>query len=631
MAVVGLLVLYASHAVQERRSRSASAHREGVVAPARSGEDPTAPAGATPPAPESGGAPGAPDASSPQVRIDAPGRDLGPLRTLHGHVRWTDGAPVKGAEVVLYSSPLNPFPRVAVARARVEAKDRTDAQGRFDLPWAPGGLFRLRVSLDGRERASVTEPPQGDEMEIVLAREGATLEIEAVDAATKEPVEVTSLQLQYAGGDGPDGWRVTCFDGGRNLRLTHLASGEAELFGSTEGHEAIDGEPVLLGEGETTHVRLELNAGETVRGKVLDDETGGPVAGATVSLYTSPISAETDARGAFELAHVPWDPRTRRTIEVRAEGYAHAERHVGATMDGGTEDGGTEELEIRLLRPATLSLRCVDGKGAPAADVLVLAETLTRIAPTSLGGDWKSAATGADGKVSIVLAPGDQSAKVTGWRKGARVFEREVPPLEPSERRDLGDFVVEEPQAIRGTVRTADGAPAAGSAVVVVPHDPEDTERNALAVAVIEADRGSLVDAKGRFEVRGVTPGLWDLLVHGGGHPRLLRVGIAVPERGDPPDLDLRLPVAVALTGRVVDAQGRPVPRARIAFLRAYPVAANLMEETAADTEGRFSIPGFTALDPAVELWVGREGGKDDDEIEFPAVPRDSPVEIRLP
>lgn len=620
LLVAGLLIVHGGRAARERGARRATASEQGANLPEKPAGAATASEGAAP------GAPEPPDASAPEVRIDAPGGDLGPLRTLRGRVRWTDGTAAAGAQVVLFSSPLDAFPRVAVARARMQATDRTDAHGRFDLPWAPGGLFRLLVRIEGYERASITEPPLHDEIEIVLAEGGATLEVEAVDATTGKPVVLSALQLQYAGGVGPDGWRHTTFDGGATIRWKHLASGEAELFARSEGHESVGGEPVLLREGETTRVRLELHLGETVRGIVLDDETGAPVAGAEVSLYTSPEHVETDARGAFEMKHLPWDPRTRRTLEVRARGYAHVECQIGDI-----EDGGAEEKEIRLPRPATVLFRCVDEQGAPARDVLVVVETLTRVAARALGGDWASAATGADGKASLVVAPGDTSAKVTAWRAGACALEREIPPLAPSEIRDLGDLLVARPQAIRGVVRTADGAPAAGACVVVVPHDPADAEHDALAVAVIDADRGGRADAAGRFEVRGVTPGLWDLLVHGGGHPRLLRVGIAVPEHGDPPDLDLRLPIAIPLSGRVLDANGVPVPRARIAFLRGYPIAPNLMEQVSADAEGRFSIPGFSADDPGIVLWVCREDAKTDDAVEFDAAPRDSPVEIRLP
>jgi hypothetical protein len=558
------------------------------------------------------------------VTIDAPGNDPGPLRALRGRVLWANGRPVVGAEVVLHSSPLPDFPRLAVAR--VKARDVTDAQGRFDLSFAPGGLWSLRVVVDGRPRASVTAPPAAEEMEIVLDRLAAALEVEAVDAATKTPVKLEALQLFYAGGHSPEGWIASWFDPGSRVRWAPVASGTAYVHASAEEHERVDGERVVLREGETTRLRLELHQGQTVRGTVLDHETGAPVPEARVGLIFDFVHVETDAQGAFELRRVPWDPNVRRTVEVRAAGYAPADQHIGDVPDG-----GVEELEFRLVRPATVALRCVDEAGEPLPDVLVVAETMRRVDTSSLGSDYATAVTGADGRASLTIAPGDYSFKVVCWRAGARVLERELPMLHPSELRELGDLVVGRPQAIRGVIFTAEGKPAAGASVAVVPHDPEDTEHDALAVAVIAADRGDLADAAGRFEVRGVEPGLWDLLVHGGGHPRLLRVGIAVPDRGDPPELELQLPVPVALAGRVVDAQGRGVPGARIWFLRSQPVAPNLLERIEADREGRFSIPGFTAEDRDVPLIVSAPGGSEGEGVETEATPRDSPVEIRLP
>ena len=68
---------------------------------------------------------------------------------------------------------------------------------------------------------------------------------------------------------------------------------------------------------------------------------------------------------------------------------------------------------------------------------------------------------------------------------------------------------------------------------------------------------GARVGGDGRFRIRGVRPGTWDLLVHAGGHPRLLRVAIAVEAGKTPPSLELALPASVALRGRVVDPSGR--------------------------------------------------------------------------
>ena len=77
----------------------------------------------------------------------------------------------------------------------------------------------------------------------------------------------------------------------------------------------------------------------------------------------------------------------------------------------------------------------------------------------------------------------------------------------------------------------------------------------------------------------------------------------------------MRLPVAISLEGRVIDARGNPVPRASVAFLRSYPVGPNLLEKIEADEQGRFSIPGFTGEDGDVELSVRAPVAAEEDEI----------------
>ncbi len=598
--------------------------RAGRVGPADPGATGLEEAGANDPAAP---APDPADSRSPAVAVNAPGGTLGPLRLLRGRVRWRDGAPVAGADIVLFSSPFTTDDRRALALAHARASHVTDAEGWFRVAWVPGGLWSLQVLLNGSERASVVEPPAGDELEIVLVREAAALEVEAVDAATGDPVKLAAIQLHYAGGMPPQGWRRAWLDPGRGQRWSPLPSGEAWLYASATGHEHVEGERVVLREGETARVRLVLHRGQTVRGTVVDAETGAPAAGARLGLVRTPWATETDARGRFERRLVPWDPRTRRTLVVHSEGYAVAERLVGHV----DEDGGVEEVEIKLVRPAALVLRCVDGTGRGLENVLVIAHTFVRIHERSLGSDRAVAVTDADGRASLTIAPGDVGAMIECWLAGARVLEREFPPLRASELRDLGEVVVGEAKTLRGVVFTAEGAAAAGSFVVVEPHDPADTDHDGLAAALMAPGRCGRVDARGRFEVRGLAPGLWDLLVHGGGHARLLRVGIAVLARGEPAKLDLRLPVAISLEGRVIDARGNPVPRASVAFLRSYPVGSNLLEKIEADEQGRFSIPGFTGEDGDVELSVRAPVAAEEDAVQVQATPRDGPIEIRLP
>ena len=124
----------------------------------------------------------------------------------------------------------------------------------------------------------------------------------------------------------------------------------------------------------------------------------------------------------------------------------------------------------------------------------------------------------------------------------------------------------------------------------------------------------------------GLQPGLWDLLVHGGGLPRLLHIGIEVRQGSDSAPLDLRLPEAVALVGRVVNALGTPVPSARVAFQRLHPISSTLLESVETDADGRFSIPAFTRADEDVRLRISQG----ESAVERKVTPRNGPVVIVL-
>ncbi len=130
------------------------------------------------------------------------------------------------------------------------------------------------------------------------------------------------------------------------------------------------------------------------------------------------------------------------------------------------------------------------------------------------------------------------------------------------------------------------------------------------------------MDAAGRFCIRGVQPGSWDLLVHGGGHARLLRVALPIKGAGTLDDLKLRLPPALSLRGRVVDAQGHAAAGVTVEYMRSHPVSANLTESVRTADDGRFEIPGFTREDEGVSVYVGGQ--------EHKVTPRDGPIEIRL-
>ncbi|MEE8105023.1 MAG: hypothetical protein V3T86_05765 [Planctomycetota bacterium] len=542
---------------------------------------------------------------------------LGPVVQLRGRVVFDDGTPASDAALMISSSPLPSAPDELFPHPRIEGVAVSRADGAFEIPVARGGHWKLLVRL-GKDLVFMSdEPPAGDFLEIVLAREPTTLELEFVDATTGEQVAPHFVCLSLGGGN------IVRHRGERtgHIRWSPAPAGRFPIVATFRTHEALD-EWVHIKPGKTTRKRFELHLGQTVRGVVLDDETGVAVRGAWVHVRPRTVRAVTDWQGRFELTRVPWDPNTRRDLTVVANGYARATRSVGAV----DEDGSIEELQIRLKRPATLTARCVDARGKPLAHVVVRAQSFPIVDPMTLDVDTATAVTRRDGRVEFTLAPGGEEVRVACWWRGVRALEATVAPLRPSERRDLGDLILRAAGTVRGVVRTAEGEPAAGAIVVVEPQRDEDPNHIALSNALLVPVRSARCDRQGRFAVTGLQPGLWDLLVHGGGLPRLLHIGIEVRQGSDSAPLDLRLPEAVALVGRVVNAMGSPVPSARVAFQRLHPISSTLMESVETDADGRFSIPAFTRADEDVRLRISQG----ESAVERKVTPRDGPVVIVL-
>ncbi len=564
----------------------------------------------------------APASRPPQLITSyrGPETDLVERRFLEGRVVWDDGQPVSGARLVLRSSPFDDFTRWIVGNDAVfRSAAASDKDGWFRVEWVRGGFFNLRVEAahDPWRSALVRVPPIEEPFVIVVPRQGTELVVKLVRAGSGEPIPDTEVEVHLNDGHyvfventGPDG----------RARFRSTPAGPAQVLARPAAGEMISDHAIHI----PGIVRIEIGRGLTVQGTVVDDVTELPIADAWFALQTAPrpwaLDQRSDAQGRFEIDSLPWDRNVRRTLIVHAEGYAKWEGQIGHP----DKDGATQQIQARMVRPATVRLRCIDGNGKPRRRVLVVVRSDRRI-PNELvvASDMHSMRSSYDGWVEFFeIAPGE-TGSVTFWLHGALAHELTFAGLQASEVRELGEIVIEPPQELTGTVRTADGKPATGAMVAVEPHDPRDEQFHALANAVMAPRLGARVGADGRFRVRGLRPGSWDLLVHGGGHPRLLRVAIPVTEGKQTAPLRLQLPAAVPLRGRVVDGTGRGAGNVRVDFMRSRPVAGNLVESVTTDSDGRFAIPGFTRQDEDVPVWVNGN--------EHTVTPRDGPVEIRLP
>jgi hypothetical protein len=543
-----------------------------------------------------------------------------PLEELIGRVTLPDGTPVDDAQVWLLSSPFDDRTRQILGmHASVESRTRTDENGRFRVEWAKGGLFSLTVGKMGLPGRIVRVPPADGEITIVLGGRTTTVEIEVVREGTGRPVVGANVAIDWLDSVAIDAGTT---DAQGRYRCETGVHGPASVSVAVDDGEWIFDHWVDCRAATLNRTRIEIGRGQVVRGTVVDAVSGVPIEGASVIVGTRRnmnMVAGTDAAGAFSLESVQWDPNTRRTLTAVAKGYATWQGQIGHPK----QDGGEQTIAVRLLRAAELRMRCVHPDGSPRANVLIIAESQRRIpSERVIAADNSYWVTGADGTLVLDgLAPGEWGS-VTCFVEGEIVLERELEGLGASEVRDLGDLVIDAPRVLTGTVHTASGEPATGSIAVLEPHHDEDTGFAALSSAVIAPRRSARVDSTGRFLIRGVLPGSWDLLIHGGGRPRLLRTAIPVAVGKPIEELGLRLPKNVPLRGRVVDRSGGGVAGVVVAYLRAHPIAANLVETVRTDAEGRFEIPGFTRQDEGVSVHLGN--------VEHKVTPREGPVEFSI-
>lgn len=359
-----------------------------------------------------------------------------------------------------------------------------------------------------------------------------------------------------------------------------------------------------LRDGESREgIDIALGPEAVVTGRVLDD-AGAPLADVavcverteTVPQFTCP-AAVTDGDGRFEARGlVPG----RYLVGARTAEHAPAwtEAHPGS------------DVVLRLARGAVIEGRVVDESGAPPANA---GRTVSIIDAQDF---WCQAAVRADGTfTSPVLDP----------RSRYTVETRAPAEFLLDRRRDVAPggapvvLVLRRGQRIAGRVADAEGRALAGVRVQAEAADRQP-DGGGLASSMSRAD--------GSFEIVGLRSARFRLVAGGGDGPF---VPTAAPELVDAPSSDIVLTTrrGAALSGRVVDADGRAV--VRVALSATWPGAELLgwsCPSQVTDGDGRFA---FTCLPPEgvrLTTWLAAE--KRSVDLGFRTVPAKD-VTIALP
>lgn len=347
-----------------------------------------------------------------------------------------------------------------------------------------------------------------------------------------------------------------------------------------------------------------------VTGVVVDPD-GRPVPGARVGAGRETL---TGADGRFRLM-----ARPGAVVEARADGYAPVR----------SASVGEQDVEITLrLEPLAAGVFVrgivVDDAGRALAGASVAAVTVQQLPRDNVVRRvHASTRTWGDGTFVLGRLPEETltlEASLPGF--GTTSLEgiqptREGPANAPA-------LVLRRGHAVRGQVLDASGAPVAGTLVKCVrSEDPAAVTVNHARLP--DPCARGYADHEGRFELRGVVEGEWNVFAVGEGAGASVRVPQAEPVilRAAPP------PETALLEGTVVDADGRPVPKA-IVRARRIDTEGELAGEASLSGRFRFEAPpGRYRLDANWKFWVH---GSRHASMVFPPVGAKAggaPVEIR--
>lgn len=517
---------------------------------------------------------------------------------LHGRVVGPDGQPVAGVEprvsFLVHQPGFDPLaigtfssafaPPVALSKMIVEA---TDQRGRFVIRNVPPGADVTLKIHDGRfARARVSRPwrelREGGPIEIAL-EPPATIRGRVLSAEDGTPRPGVSVSL-YAGG-------VTTADAEGRYEFRNVRSGVHQLYlhelpteFTAKAVTDVKAEPGATVE----NVKLLVERGVTIAGRVTAQHTGEPIAGAGICCNTQqqprvgsawPI-VKTGPDGHYSL-QAPEGEAKLRPFGM-PDGWLSAVPFLRVGHDRRLDVSakqGPIEINFEAMPACSLSGVVLDPRGQPADGATVLLRSQDFFVDydreTDEQGRFAFNGLRPEGEYLLRAYRSDDMAldehKVTAG-EDAPVTVR----LEAAAR-----------PAVTGRAIGEDGRPASHALVIVW------MQHRRLSHA--------LADERGGFVVRSVWPGVdCELRIQAGGYAEQ-EVQLAALAPGERRDVgQIRLATAnMVITGRVVKPDGSPVAGVTVDAQRVRGhVSRRFMATT--DLAGRFRIEGL----PQEELYV---------------------------
>ncbi|MEZ4451361.1 MAG: carboxypeptidase regulatory-like domain-containing protein [Nannocystaceae bacterium] len=470
--------------------------------------------------------------------------------SITGTIRDDGGEPIAGARVcALVRSWV--LPSVDTQNARC-SESEADGHYRIDdlfpvrhevvasAPTFIAGAYKQDEG--GRRSGTVSLQPGMEARDIDITLRGGGVELRGVvKDLSGGAVEGAQVSTEHAVG----------FSGAEGVFSLWVAPGERWVNAHAEGYAGANDGGVVPGH----EYQLYLTPEAALVGKVVRAEDGAPVEGVTVTSRSgmgwswNSQSAITDAAGRFRLGGL--EPGAYKAEATGDEVYGLADEQVILGL-GETSD----PLTVRV-HPA-FSVR---------------GSVLTKSGESCEDG-WLELDDHADARSNNGAIEPDGAVQVRGLLPGEYQVSVRCPGKVPAERYDRVTVVDRSLEGLRWEV--GDGHALRGR--VVDSRGEPVPAINVRAEAKLAAGQGRAqatsawsgrTDADGRFELRGLLAGNYDVRASSWSPGRavpLEPLKVTLPEGRDLDGLKIELPATGELRGRLVDTEGRPIPRASVSL-----------------------------------------------------------------
>ena len=498
-----------------------------------------------------------PAAAPPAVDFEEFDRD----RDVAGFVRDSAGGPVAGARVSVRDESVARVMDLTLRDPVTPPPTRlttTAADGSFTLRLERGEETHVRASAPGYGTTHAPNVLAGQLVEIKLAP-AARLEVRAIDEGEKPVAEAevrvwrrSNLDVYDEREERTDSSGIATFD--------LLAPGELYLSVSHARLGSPGWQRPVLEAGETTHLELVLISGRTLRGRIVDADSGEPIASARIGAdWTQSRPTRTDADGRYE--YPGWTGNGRRSLVATAKGYGRVGQRVGAS----------DELNFELPPAYEAHGRVIDATGKALSGVRVSAMA-SQFSNAGQETDSDTARSGEDGRFAFSSLHPKWPYTLTFQQHG---FGRYLLDIDASLARDgvvgLGDVTLTPGQSIEGVLLGEDGE---GLGETIVELDGHNRDRGELRESEEYAVHGYVgtesrqTDDLGRFRFPDLSPGAYILRVRSNERGPQARQPIELPVElvagKDLLDVRIEMNEAFSTLFRVRDALGGPVANARV-------------------------------------------------------------------